>query len=48
MGQLFKSDTSIDELFSKFVLDPEEAIKTKEVLKEENEKNETKTDNKIK
>ena len=48
MGQFFKSDTSIDELFSKFALDPEESVHSKEETDEESNKNKTKSDSKKK
>lgn len=48
MGQFFKSDTSIDQLFSKFALDPEESVNTKIKADEEKDKNDIKPDNKIK
>ncbi|MEG0497283.1 MAG: hypothetical protein RR541_04735 [Carnobacterium sp.] len=46
MGQFFKSDTSIDELFSKFALDPEETFDIKEKADEEKNKNNLKFKNK--
>ena len=46
MGQFFKADTSIDQLFSKFALDPEEAVNTKIKVDEEKDKNNVKSDNK--
>lgn len=48
MGQFFKSDTSIDQLFSKFALDPEEAVNTKKKTDEEKDKNNIESDNKKK
>ncbi len=44
MGQFFKSDTSIDELFSKFALDPEETIHSKEKTDEESDNKKVKPD----
>ncbi|WP_156954871.1 hypothetical protein [Carnobacterium funditum] len=44
MGQFVKSDTSIDALFSKFVLDPEETLNTKEKTHEEADKNKMQDD----
>ncbi|SEK64511.1 hypothetical protein SAMN04488700_1982 [Carnobacterium iners] len=48
MGQFFKSDTSIDELFSKFALDPEEAPSAKEKTDKEVDKNKINPDKKNK
>ncbi|WP_414840186.1 hypothetical protein [Carnobacterium sp. TMP28] len=48
MGQFFKADTSIDELFSKFALDPEESFNTKEKSDKEVDKNKENSDKKNK
>lgn len=44
MGQFVKSDTSIDQLFSKFALDPEEAVNNKEKADEGKDKSKIKPD----
>lgn len=43
MGQLVKSDTSIDDLFSKFALEPEETLTTKESTNKDNDNDKNKT-----
>ncbi|MCA9765758.1 MAG: hypothetical protein KC455_05000 [Carnobacterium sp.] len=48
MGQFFKADTSIDELFSKFALDPEESFNKKEKTDKEVDKNKENSDKKNK